>query len=163
MRDGTEAEISGGFKYGLTDDFSKILLASRQIKVVHLDSVGGRLGEGEKLFKLIRERGLTTYVSSKCMSACTLAFAGGRERYLLKSASLGFHKGAFPGVGKANSMSFNATFSRLPGSMPSSSTSRCPRRTRISGLLPPTFSWVQRSSPASLTGRDLRCQGTGPT
>jgi hypothetical protein len=29
MRDGTEAEIVGGFKYGLTDDFEKILNASR--------------------------------------------------------------------------------------------------------------------------------------
>jgi hypothetical protein len=36
MRNGTEAEISGGFKYGLTDDFLKVLSASRQIRVVHL-------------------------------------------------------------------------------------------------------------------------------
>jgi hypothetical protein len=32
------------------------------------------------------------------LSACTLAFAGGRERYLRKGAVLGFHKGAFPGT-----------------------------------------------------------------
>jgi hypothetical protein len=98
MRDGTEAEIVGGFKFGLTEDFMKILAASRQITVVHLDSIGGRLGEGEKMFKLIRERGLNTYVSSKCLSACTLAFAGGRQRFLHKDAALGFHKGTFPGL-----------------------------------------------------------------
>jgi len=98
MRDGTEAEIVGGFKFGLTEDFVKILSASRQISVVHLDSIGGRLGEGEKMYKLIRDRGLNTYVSSKCLSACTLAFAGGRERFLHRDASLGFHKGTFPGV-----------------------------------------------------------------
>jgi hypothetical protein len=98
MRDGTEAEIVGGFKFGLTEDFVKILAASRQITVVHLDSIGGRLGEGEKMFKLIRERGLNTYVSSKCLSACTLAFAGGRQRFLHKDAALGFHKGTFPGL-----------------------------------------------------------------
>ena len=102
MRDGTEAEIVGGFKYGLTDDFAVVTKEARQVKVVHLDSVGGRLGEGEKLFKLIRERGLNTYVSSKCLSACTLAFAGGRERFLLKGATLGFHRGAFPGVGEGD-------------------------------------------------------------
>ncbi len=102
MRDGTEAEIVGGFKYGLTDDFAVVTKAARQVKVVHLDSVGGRLGEGEKLFKLIRDRGLNTYVSSKCLSACTLAFAGGRERLLLKGATLGFHKGAFPGVSEGD-------------------------------------------------------------
>lgn len=98
MRDGTEAEIVGGFKYGLTNDFGVVTKANRQIKVVHLDSIGGRLGEGEKLFDLIRALGLNTYVSSKCLSACTLAFAGGRERFLLKGAVLGFHKGSFPGV-----------------------------------------------------------------
>jgi hypothetical protein len=98
MRDGTEAEIVGGLKYGLTDDFVKILGASRRVRVVHLSSIGGRLGEGERLFEVIRSRGLTTYVSSKCMSACTLAFAGGRERYLREGAVLGFHKGAFPGT-----------------------------------------------------------------
>jgi hypothetical protein len=98
MRNGTEAEIVGGLKYGLADDFAKILDASRQIKVVHLDSVGGRLGEGEKLYELIRSRGLDTYVSSQCMSACTMAFAGGRNRYLREGAALGFHKGAFPGA-----------------------------------------------------------------
>jgi hypothetical protein len=98
MRDGTEAEIAGGFKYGLTNDFGVVTKANRQIKVVHLDSIGGRLGEGEKLFKLIRALGLNTYVSSKCLSACTLAFAGGQERFLLKGAVLGFHKGSFPGV-----------------------------------------------------------------
>jgi hypothetical protein len=97
-RDGAEAEITGGFKYGLTDDFAALANATPQLKVVHLDSVGGRLGEGEKLFTLIRERGLNTYVSSRCMSACTLAFAGGHERFLLKGATLGFHKGGFPGV-----------------------------------------------------------------
>jgi hypothetical protein len=98
MRDGTEAEIVGGLKYGLADDFVKILGASPRVKVVHLNSIGGRLGEGEKLHDVIRSRGLTTYVSAKCMSACTLAFAGGRERYLRQGAVLGFHKGAFPGT-----------------------------------------------------------------
>jgi hypothetical protein len=47
---------------------------------------------------LIRSRALNTYVSSQCLSACTMAFAGGRERYLREGAVLGFHKGAFPGI-----------------------------------------------------------------
>ena len=100
MRNGTEAEITGGFKYGLTDDFVKILNASRQIKVVHLDSLGGRIGEAEKLNKVIRSKNLDTYVSSKCMSACTVAFAGGARRTLRKGAVLGFHAPSFPGMSK---------------------------------------------------------------
>ena len=115
MRDGTEAEIVGGFKFGLTDDFVKILAASRQITVVHLDSIGGRLGEGEKMFKLIRDRGLNTYVSSKCLSACTLAFAGGRQRYLHRDAALGFHKGTFPGLREGDFDTIQRTVFRSAG------------------------------------------------
>lgn len=98
MRNGTETEITGGFKYGLTDDFIRILRASPQIRVVHLNSVGGRIGEAEKLYKLIRDRGLITYVSKECHSACTIAFAAGRERWLRDGAVLGFHSPAFPGM-----------------------------------------------------------------
>jgi hypothetical protein len=98
MRNGTEAEITGGFKYGLTDDFLKITGASPRIKVVHLDSVGGRVREAIKLNKVIRDKGLDTYVSSKCASACTVAFAGGARRILRKGAVLGFHAPRFPGL-----------------------------------------------------------------
>ncbi len=115
MRDGTEAEISGGLKYGLTDEFTKILDASRRVRLVHLDSIGGRLGEGKKLFRLIRDRGLSTYVSSKCMSACTLAFAGGRQRFLRNGAALGFHRGAFPGVSESDFDDAQAEVFRLAG------------------------------------------------
>jgi len=69
---GSEAEITGGIKFGLTSDFENILNASKGVRVVHLDSLGGRLAEGEKLNALIRSRGLDTYVDAKCLSA----FAG---------------------------------------------------------------------------------------
>jgi hypothetical protein len=97
-KDGAEAEIAGGFKYGLTDEFAAVTKNARHLRFVHLDSAGGRLGEAEKLFTLIRDRGLSTYVSTRCFSACTLAFAGGRERVLRRGATLGFHKAEFPGV-----------------------------------------------------------------
>jgi len=100
MRNGTEAEIAGGFKYGLTDDFLKILSASQRIRIVHLDSLGGRIGEAIKLNKVFRGRGIDTYVSSNCMSACTIAFAGGQRRILRSGATLGFHAPSFPGMTK---------------------------------------------------------------
>jgi hypothetical protein len=102
MRNGTEAEITGGFKYGLTDDFLKILRASPQIKVVHLNSLGGRIGEAESLNKVIRGRSLITYTSYRCFSACTIAFAGGRARWVHSRAKLGFHGPAFPGMSDAD-------------------------------------------------------------
>src|SRR5262249_24412113 len=52
----TEAEIAGGIKYGLTADLEKLLNEQPSVRVVHLDSVGGRIGEGKKLNALIRER-----------------------------------------------------------------------------------------------------------
>jgi hypothetical protein len=98
MRSGSEAEITGGFKYGLTEDVLKVLRASPQIRVVHLNSVGGRIGEAVKMNEVIRDRGLVTYVSAQCLSACMVAFAGGRERWLRQGSLLGFHRPAFPGM-----------------------------------------------------------------
>ena len=97
MRNGTELEIAGGFKYGLAKDVEKVIQASPQVKVVHLNSIGGRLGEANKLARLIRLRGLTTYTSTLCASACTIAFEAGRERWIRSGARLGFHRGSFAG------------------------------------------------------------------
>jgi hypothetical protein len=97
LNNGTEAEISGGIKFGLTSDFQKILDASRGIRVVHLDSIGGRIGEGKKLNALIKQRGLETYADVKCLSACTLGFVAGHQRVLKQGAQLGFHRASFAG------------------------------------------------------------------
>ncbi len=98
MRNGTEIEVIGGFKYGLTKDFESVVRASPQIRVVHLHSNGGRIGEGERLFNVIKARGLTTYVTSLCQSACTLAYSAGKERWIARGGQLGFHGPAFPGM-----------------------------------------------------------------
>jgi hypothetical protein len=104
MRNGTELEIAGGFKYGLADDVEKIMSASPQVKVVHLNSVGGRIGEAERLSRLIRARNLATYSASQCLSACTIAFAAGRERWLLSGARLGYHRASFAGQEESETM-----------------------------------------------------------
>ena len=100
MRNGTEIEISGGFKYGLNDDFLRILNAAPRVEVVHLNSLGGRIGEPEKLYETIKSRNLNTYTSSRCFSACTIAFIAGHERWLKQGAKLGFHAPAFPGMSR---------------------------------------------------------------
>lgn len=103
MRDGTEIEITGGIKYGLTDDLLTVMKASRRIKTIHLNSDGGRVAEGLRLNKVIRDAGLNTYVSDKCASACTIAFAGGVERWIGEYAKLGFHASAAPGFSSVGS------------------------------------------------------------
>jgi hypothetical protein len=103
LNGGAEAEIMGGIKYGVTADLERLLDVHKDVRVLHLDSVGGRIGEGKKLNALIRERGLDTYVEGICLSACTLAFVAGKQRILRQGGSLGFHRGAFPGS-KANDL-----------------------------------------------------------
>lgn len=98
MRNGTEIEIVGGFKYGLANDLDRVLKASPQIAVVHLDSLGGRIGEAMKVYDTIRRRRLVTYVANRCFSACTVAFAGGWQRWIGGAGRLGFHAPSFPGM-----------------------------------------------------------------
>jgi len=100
MRDGREAEIAGGIKFGLAESFERILQASPNLHVVHLTSLGGRVREAEKLNRLFGARHLITYVPTYCYSACTIAFAAGQERILAQNARLRFHGPAFPGISK---------------------------------------------------------------
>lgn len=98
LRDGTELEYAGGITFGATDEVRKMLDAAPSVRVIHLNSNGGRIAEARQLRDLIRDRGLVTYTSQVCASACTIAFMGGIERYIAPDAKLGFHRGSFPGV-----------------------------------------------------------------
>lgn len=98
MNGGTEIEFAGGMPFGAAEELAKLLDAAPQVHTIHLDSHGGRIGAAIKLRDLIRERGLNTYVSGQCLSACTVAYLGGRERYIHPEGRLGFHAGSFPGV-----------------------------------------------------------------
>jgi hypothetical protein len=104
MRDGTEAEIAGGFKYGLAREAETLFAAAPKLRVVHLNSAGGRLGEAARIARLIGARGLDTYTSVTCASACAVVFAAGHERYLRRGARLGFHRGSFAGSENGEAM-----------------------------------------------------------
>jgi hypothetical protein len=104
MRDGTELEITGGFKFGLTHEARALAGSSPDLKVVHLSSAGGRIGEALELVKLIQERRLSTYVGTACLSACTIAFIAGQNRYLKTGGKLGFHRESFAGAESSDLM-----------------------------------------------------------
>lgn len=95
LRNATEIELSGGMRFGVADEMRKVLDAAPTVKLIHLNSIGGLLTEGFKLRALIKERALITYTSSNCLSACTLVFTAGRQRYLANGAKLGFHSSSF--------------------------------------------------------------------
>jgi hypothetical protein len=91
LRDGTELELAGGMPFGTTDAVKKFLDAAPAVQIIHLNSQGGRMNEAYQLYKTIKEKNLSTYTSADCVSACSLAFLAGRERYLGESGRLGFH------------------------------------------------------------------------
>lgn len=91
LRDGAELELAGGMPFGTADAVKKSLDAAPAVHIIHLNSQGGRMNEAYQLYKTIKERNLSTYTSADCVSACSLAFLAGRERYLGESGRLGFH------------------------------------------------------------------------
>jgi hypothetical protein len=58
---------------------------------------------------LIRSRNLATVVAQDCLSACTIVFLGGKERFMLPTARLGFHQPAFRGMTAADRSAAIAT------------------------------------------------------
>ncbi len=88
---GFELEFSGGMGLGSADELSRMLDSNPAVRVVHLNSSGGLVGEGRRMMDIIQRHLLITTTDSYCLSACTLAFLGGRERYLAPNARLGFH------------------------------------------------------------------------
>src|SRR5207247_8750334 len=69
-----------------------------EARILRLNSRGGRIGEAYKLRDIIGPRGMTTYTSSGCYSACTDVFLAGKERVVHQDARLGFHRPGLPGV-----------------------------------------------------------------
>jgi hypothetical protein len=91
-------EVIGPFLDGVAEQVRVLLNEHPQVTTLHLTSPGGLVVEGRRLRDLIYARGIDTYVRSYCVSACTLAFVGGRQRTVYRNAVIGFHQyGGFPG------------------------------------------------------------------
>jgi hypothetical protein len=98
LNNGTMLDFSGGISFGTAKEFETMLKAMDNVRTVRLNSNGGRIAEAQKISDLIRARGLSTYVTQYCVSACTIAFLGGKQRFLLSTAKLGFHQPYFRGM-----------------------------------------------------------------
>lgn len=83
--------VSGYLAWGVLDAVSRELAANPGIQMVILNSPGGHVGVGTRLYDMIKSRGLDTYTTEQCASACIIPFLAGNNRYLQKSAKLGFH------------------------------------------------------------------------
>ncbi len=87
-----EVEIDGGIKFGLTKELSKIFDRYPAIRVVHLNSYGGRVVEARRLREFIEAKNLDTSTNRGCFSACTIAYMGGASRFIYGEKKLGFHR-----------------------------------------------------------------------
>ena len=98
MNNGTEIEIQGGLDFGASEQLSEALAKNPSVKIVHLNSLGGRIAEAKKLASLIKKKKLNTYTKTQCLSACPIVFLAGADKLLGSEAKLGFHSASFGGV-----------------------------------------------------------------
>ncbi|WP_206486178.1 hypothetical protein [Thalassotalea sp. G2M2-11] len=98
MNQGTEVELQGGLEFGASNRLSQVLVNNPSIRIIHLNSQGGRIAEAKKLAILVKQNKLITYSKTQCLSACPIVFLAGKEKLLGDSAKLGFHSASFGGV-----------------------------------------------------------------
>jgi hypothetical protein len=98
LANGQTLEFSGGITFGVTQELERFLNAMAGVRTVRLNSNGGRILEAQRMSDLISSRNLATFVARDCLSACTIVFLGGKERFMLPTARLGFHQPAFRGM-----------------------------------------------------------------
>ncbi len=110
LRNNTELEVSGGMPIGTTDAVRNMLDSLPAVRVIHLNSVGGRIVEANKLAGLISQHQLITYTSTSCSSACALAFLAGRERYIGEHGRIGLHSASVNGARGDDELDVNASF-----------------------------------------------------
>ena len=83
LANGQTLEFSGGITFGVTQELQRFLNAMAGVRTVRLNSNGGRILEAQRMSDLISSRNLATFVARDCLSACTIVFLGGNERFML--------------------------------------------------------------------------------
>lgn len=104
----TRLTLSGGLPFGTTEAIKQTLKQNPSIRLIELNSQGGRIGEAFALYDLIREKRLATYTGDVCASACTLAFLAGTRKYIGLHGQLGFHTSSVNGLSGINFPEINA-------------------------------------------------------
>lgn len=90
--DGRYIRLTGQFELGVTRGLTTLLSEHPDVRGIILNSEGGYISEGRGVARLIRNKGLDTYVFDVCKSACTTAFMGGKNRAIGENGRLGFHQ-----------------------------------------------------------------------
>lgn len=98
LRDAAELELSGDLSFRVARDAENYLDNYPTIKIIHLNSSGGRIREARTLARLIADRKLSTYTASGCSGACIIPFAAGQQRLMRAGAHIAFYAYDLPGL-----------------------------------------------------------------
>ncbi len=102
LKNGTDIHITGYITFKLVGALEKYFDENREIKSIHLNSAGGRIGPANHIAKLLVSKNLNTFSDTGCLSACTIIFVAGNDRVVTVGTQLGFHVGAMPGVSETD-------------------------------------------------------------
>ena len=90
--DGSSVTLSGLFDFGITRALEGVLEEAPGVRLLRLESAGGRVAEARGVARLVHRHALVTSAVGECSSACTLVLLSAAERYLEPGARLGFHR-----------------------------------------------------------------------
>lgn len=102
-QDGTALRVEGMLTNGISGRFRAMAADAPQLRLVILDSPGGRQLEAMRIGATITARRLDTRAEGQCLSACTFVLLAGRERTASPATPIGFHRASFPGWSAADS------------------------------------------------------------
>lgn len=91
-------EVRGPLSAGIAKKVKVQLELLPETESLLLNSEGGWVREGERIGRLISQRGLNTHSDIECSSACAAAFVHGQRRTLSPDAYLGFHSASGDGT-----------------------------------------------------------------
>jgi tetratricopeptide (TPR) repeat protein len=110
---------------------------------VVLNSIGGRVGQGQCISRSIARHQLTTYVRQECASICFLLFAAGKRKWACQDARIGVHHPRDVKSHKeadASSILEYATLYRVPSAI----------RQKLSVTPPTDMYWLNASDLSSM-------------
>ncbi|MGM9490575.1 ATP-dependent Clp protease proteolytic subunit [Ideonella sp. YS5] len=96
--EGRVLRLVGPLGAGSSERVRQALQVSTTVRLVRLDSPGGRVFEAQAIAAEIRRRGLDTYAEGLCASACTMLLLAGHDRGAAPQARIGFHRPQFAGL-----------------------------------------------------------------
>ncbi len=90
--DGRRLRLQGPVGLGDATRLQTLLGPSNTLRIVELESPGGRVREADRIATLLRKHTPQVRVTGPCESACTLLFMAGSPRRMLPAGRLGFHR-----------------------------------------------------------------------